>query len=39
MQRASSMLFNDGKADYTVYNLWLSQIYKQTMAWKWIVGP
>jgi len=32
MPRASSVLFNDDEADCTVYNPWLSQIYKQTIA-------
>jgi len=32
------VLFDDGKVHCTVYDPWLSQIYKQTITWKW-TGP
>jgi len=35
VSRTSGMLFDDGEVQYRVYDSWLSQIYKQTIAWKW----
>ena len=32
VSRTSGVLFDDGKVHYRVYDLWLSQIYKQSIA-------
>jgi len=32
---ASSVLFDGGEVHCRIYDLWLSRIYKQTIAWKW----